>query len=236
MKESYCEVCKAPRGFKRNLGWGTFFAVLFTGGFWLLAIPFYPKRCIVCGTTQKHKYTTAEIALIVAVIAAGIAIVSSLFSTNTPTTVSNQTNSTSVATPTKAQVVAQAQKVLEEAKSKHADQVYLTKSDYDNLSEQYFALLPYKQDNQKLLNDIVRYRKIAFANVIEKILLEDGRSATVTAGNQDLVVKLPFVSKAIAYQLANKGRIYDRAKEIGFKRLIFKDNLDDLYVYKLDRF
>ena len=45
----YCPNCKTDRGFKRNLGWGTFFAAVLTLGFWILAIPFYPVRCISCG-------------------------------------------------------------------------------------------------------------------------------------------------------------------------------------------
>jgi hypothetical protein len=35
------------------LGWGTLFAALVTGGIWLLAIPFYPKRCIICGSKKE---------------------------------------------------------------------------------------------------------------------------------------------------------------------------------------
>ena len=46
-----CVNCRRPMGFKRNLGWGTFFAVVITGGVWILAIPLYPKRCIGCGLT-----------------------------------------------------------------------------------------------------------------------------------------------------------------------------------------
>jgi hypothetical protein len=34
------------------LGWGTFFMVILTAGFWLLTIPFYPKRCTTCGCTE----------------------------------------------------------------------------------------------------------------------------------------------------------------------------------------
>ena len=45
-----CEVCKKVTLRRRRLGFGTLFAVLVTGGFWLLAIPFYPKRCVVCGS------------------------------------------------------------------------------------------------------------------------------------------------------------------------------------------
>ncbi len=49
MDFNYCPNCRKDTGRKRALGWGTFFAVILTSGFWLLAIPFYPKRCIVCG-------------------------------------------------------------------------------------------------------------------------------------------------------------------------------------------
>ncbi len=49
MKRQPCETCKTPRPFKRALGWGTFFAVLLTGGFWLLLVPFYRLRCATCG-------------------------------------------------------------------------------------------------------------------------------------------------------------------------------------------
>lgn len=39
-----CPNCGKLTGFKRSLGFGTFFMVLLTFGFWLLAIPFYPLR------------------------------------------------------------------------------------------------------------------------------------------------------------------------------------------------
>lgn len=52
MKFEYCSNCKQKTGFKRSLGFGTFFAVLLTGGFWILAIPFYPTRCISCGSAR----------------------------------------------------------------------------------------------------------------------------------------------------------------------------------------
>lgn len=41
-------------GFKRSLGLGTFFAVTLTGGSWLLALPFYPQRCIGCGVSRDE--------------------------------------------------------------------------------------------------------------------------------------------------------------------------------------
>jgi len=38
MKQMRCPYCRRQTGFKRHLGWGTFFAILLTGGFWLIAI------------------------------------------------------------------------------------------------------------------------------------------------------------------------------------------------------
>jgi hypothetical protein len=49
MHVAYCPTCKQKTGFQRKLGFGTFFAVLITIGLWLLALPFYPKRCNICG-------------------------------------------------------------------------------------------------------------------------------------------------------------------------------------------
>lgn len=46
-----CDNCGKPTGHKRAFGWGTFFAVVLTAGFWLLTLPFYPSRCIMCGST-----------------------------------------------------------------------------------------------------------------------------------------------------------------------------------------
>lgn len=56
MRMMYCPNCEKLTGFKRSLGFGTFFAVVFTAGFWLLAIPFYPQRCINCGLTMRWRY------------------------------------------------------------------------------------------------------------------------------------------------------------------------------------
>ena len=52
MELIYCPNCGKRSGFKRALGFGTFFAVLITCGLWLLVIPFYPVRCINCGMTR----------------------------------------------------------------------------------------------------------------------------------------------------------------------------------------
>jgi hypothetical protein len=51
MKMAQCDNCGKLTGHQRKLGWGTFFAVILTGGLWLLLIPFYPSRCIICGST-----------------------------------------------------------------------------------------------------------------------------------------------------------------------------------------
>ncbi|MGD0231533.1 MAG: hypothetical protein ABSC19_14450 [Syntrophorhabdales bacterium] len=45
----HCQNCGKRTGHKRALGFGTFFMVIITCGFWILAIPWYPKRCSVCG-------------------------------------------------------------------------------------------------------------------------------------------------------------------------------------------
>lgn len=49
MEMIFCPNCEKLTGYKRALGFGTFFAVLLAAGLWLFAIPFYPKRCITCG-------------------------------------------------------------------------------------------------------------------------------------------------------------------------------------------
>jgi hypothetical protein len=48
----FCQNCGGNRGFKRSLGFGTFFMFLLTFGVWILAVPLYPKRCIGCGQTK----------------------------------------------------------------------------------------------------------------------------------------------------------------------------------------
>jgi hypothetical protein len=53
MQMIYCTNCGKINGFKRNLGVGTFFMVVLTAALWLFALPFYPKRCIVCGIEKR---------------------------------------------------------------------------------------------------------------------------------------------------------------------------------------
>jgi hypothetical protein len=45
----YCTDCKKLTGHKRALAMGTFLESLITLGVSLEAIPFPPKRCIICG-------------------------------------------------------------------------------------------------------------------------------------------------------------------------------------------
>jgi len=56
MELIYCPNCGKRSGFKRALGFGTFFMVLITLGLWLLAIPLYPARCINCGLTRSSAF------------------------------------------------------------------------------------------------------------------------------------------------------------------------------------
>ncbi|MGA8150598.1 MAG: hypothetical protein WB952_06590 [Terriglobales bacterium] len=55
----FCPNCQTRRGFKRSLGFGTFFMVVITCGLWLLIIPLYPVRCMTCGTTRSEVITEA---------------------------------------------------------------------------------------------------------------------------------------------------------------------------------
>lgn len=58
MEMIYCPNCAKLTGFKRALGFGTFFMVLLTLGLWLLVIPLYPARCINCGLTRGSAFWT----------------------------------------------------------------------------------------------------------------------------------------------------------------------------------
>ena len=51
MAIKYCELCKRPVEGKRKFGIGTLIGVLASAGLWLLALPFYQKRCSICGST-----------------------------------------------------------------------------------------------------------------------------------------------------------------------------------------
>ncbi len=57
MQMIQCPNCGRLTGFKRALGFGTFFMVVLTCGLWLLAIPLYPARCMNCGLTRGSAVT-----------------------------------------------------------------------------------------------------------------------------------------------------------------------------------
>ena len=48
MSTMYCNLCKRHVEAKRIIGIGSLILIVLTGGFWLLAIPFYSKRCAIC--------------------------------------------------------------------------------------------------------------------------------------------------------------------------------------------
>jgi hypothetical protein len=56
MQVAFCANCGKHTGHKRSIGVGTALGALVTVGLSLLAVPFYPKRCIVCGleATRTH--------------------------------------------------------------------------------------------------------------------------------------------------------------------------------------
>jgi len=57
MQMLQCPNCGKLTGFKRALGFGTLFMVIFTLGLWLFVIPFYPARCINCGLRRGTAIT-----------------------------------------------------------------------------------------------------------------------------------------------------------------------------------
>jgi len=58
MQMLFCPNCQKRTGFRRALGFGTFFMVLITFGLWLLVIPLYPARCMTCGLQRQEAVLT----------------------------------------------------------------------------------------------------------------------------------------------------------------------------------
>ena len=112
MKFYYCPHCGRETGHKRALGWGTFFAVLLTGGLWLLAIPFYPKRCIICGSKAKPEKPKTSISIWVLIILALPLIIwiGSIFDDEYQTTQTQITQTTKTAKATIAKATQTTQK------------------------------------------------------------------------------------------------------------------------------
>jgi hypothetical protein len=77
MEMIFCPNCNKLTGYKRSLGFGTLFAVLLTAGLWLLALPFYPKRCITCGLAKSDSvpwYRTWRVVVLPFLFCVGIAV------------------------------------------------------------------------------------------------------------------------------------------------------------------
>ncbi len=72
MISEFCQSCQRVTGHKRALGWGTFFAVVLTGGSWLLAIPFYQPRCVICGTVVSESASVARRSKTVALLLSAV--------------------------------------------------------------------------------------------------------------------------------------------------------------------
>ena len=57
----HCDVCDRKTNVKKHIGAGTWVMVLLTGGFWLLLIPFYRKRCVFCQSTNYREIYTPPV-------------------------------------------------------------------------------------------------------------------------------------------------------------------------------
>jgi hypothetical protein len=84
MEMIFCPNCGKLTGYKRALGFGTFFAVLLTAGIWLLALPFYPKRCIICGLGKSESVPWYQTWRLGSVILAGGVLVAIPFLPSAP--------------------------------------------------------------------------------------------------------------------------------------------------------
>lgn len=51
MATMYCALCNRAVEAKRQIGAGTVILAVITGGAWLIALPFYRKRCCICRST-----------------------------------------------------------------------------------------------------------------------------------------------------------------------------------------
>ena len=60
MATMYCALCRRPVEGKRQIGAGTIVLAVITGGVWLIAIPFYSKRCSICKSAAVSKTMPGE--------------------------------------------------------------------------------------------------------------------------------------------------------------------------------
>ena len=57
MATMYCGLCRRAVDARRHVGVGTVALTVLTGGLWLLAIPFYARRCSICRTAAVSPST-----------------------------------------------------------------------------------------------------------------------------------------------------------------------------------
>ena len=58
MTIKFCALCERNIDPKRKIGVGSLILIIITAGFWILALPFYNKRCPICngsGSTLHKK-------------------------------------------------------------------------------------------------------------------------------------------------------------------------------------
>ena len=53
MYADYCPGCMRGTGHKRRFGVGTIVMLVITMGWWIMAMPFYPRRCVICGLKPR---------------------------------------------------------------------------------------------------------------------------------------------------------------------------------------
>ncbi|KKK47246.1 hypothetical protein LCGC14_3157140 [marine sediment metagenome] len=58
MAIKFCALCERNVEVKRKIGIGSLILILITAGFWILALPFYSKRCPICTSTALHNQRT----------------------------------------------------------------------------------------------------------------------------------------------------------------------------------
>jgi flagellar biosynthesis GTPase FlhF len=81
-----------------------------------------------------------------------------------------------------------------------------------------------------------RAERTLFAKTMENNLLHQGLSVDVLAIGKDnttLHIKWVLVSKALAYQLSEKGEILESARKIGFRRVEITDGYNETWYWNL---
>lgn len=64
MATKYCALCNRPVEARRHIGLGTVILAFVTGGLWLVAIPFYAKRCSICKSAAVSDAPPASAAVV----------------------------------------------------------------------------------------------------------------------------------------------------------------------------